>query len=275
MRGTRDIYHIIRPNNEHQGDDLMLAISRGTIPGVTFIHKFGENDAVGTSFVPVAQGGVYQMPTAAVSLEFVSSSAADAIDDVGMHEITIEGLDENWEIKNQVVAAHATDGTIAVAIPTTWLRVFRAFVSASGTYASATSSSHVGTITIRVASAGATWAVINLNTALAVGQTEIGLYTVPIGKTAYLTNAIVNVQATKIGSILFFQRPNADDVSTPFTGTLRTVFQLGSILGGEETIIPKVPIGPFVGPCDLGFLAHVNASTGEIDVDFELILIDN
>lgn len=254
--------------------DLLIEVSEGHVPGHSIIHKFGGNPAVGTTYVPIAEGGVYPTPSSVVSLEFISDDAADAVDDTGMHELTIIGLDANWNEQTVVVAAHATTGLTAVTIPGTWFRIFRAFVSKSGVYATFAQASHVGKITIRVASAGATWAIID-DTLYPRGQTEIGLYTVPNGKTAYLMNAIVNIATTKIADVMFFQRPNADDVTTPFTGTMRIVFELGDIAGGEETLTPSAPIGPFVGPCDLGFMARVTQTTGEVNVDFELLLVDN
>jgi len=254
--------------------DFYLDVAQGNIAKHSLIHKFGRNSSVGTSFAPVCDGGVYPTPTTAVSLEFISNDAADALDDTGMHEITIVGLDANWAEQTVVVAAHATNGTTAVAITGTWLRVYRAYVSKSGTYASASSGSHVGQITIRVASGGATYAVIS-NTDFPRAQTECGAYTVPLGHTAYVLGAIVNIDSNKTADVLFFQRPFANDVSSSYNGTMRTVFELGSIAGGEEAVEPKSPMGPFVGPCDLGFLGKVSATTGEIDVDFELLLIQD
>ena len=254
--------------------DFYMELAAGNISGQSVEHKFGSNPAVGTSFVPVCQGGVYQTPTSAVSLEFVSDNAADALDDTGMHELTIIGLDANWAEQTVVTAAHATNGTTAVAVSGTWLRVYRAYVSKSGTYATSAAASHVGQITIRVASAGATYAVIEDND-FPRGQTEIGAYTVPLGKTAYISYALVEVDANKTADVLFFQRPLANDTSSSYTGTMRVVFELGGIAGGVDYYQPKAPLGPFVGPCDLGFLAKVTATTGEVDVDFEIILRTN
>ena len=251
--------------------DYFLEVIRGNIPGVSVVHKFGRNDAVGTSFEPVANTGVYQVPTVAASLEFVSDNAADALDQAGMHELTIIGLDANWAEQVVSIAAHATDGTTAVAITGTWLRVYRAYVSSSGVYATAAAGSHVGDITIRTAGgAGVDFAVIS-NTDFPKAQTEIGVYTIPTAKTGYVHSMFVSVSSTRPADIIMFQRPNADDVTTSFSGAMREVFSFTGI-SGSTGAKPVSPIGPFVGPCDIGFMAKVGTSTGEVDCDFELLV---
>jgi hypothetical protein len=247
--------------------------------GFTVVHKFGRNADVAGAWEPISLGGVYQMPTAAVSLEFLSSDAADALNGAGMHELTVIGLNASWAEQTVSTAAHATDGTTAVAISGTWLRVYRAYVSSSGTYPTSFGGSHVGDITIRVASAGATWATIDEANGGAVdiarGQTEIGCYTVPTGKTAYLSSWTLTVepgQTTK-PSVIIFQRPNADDTSSSYSGTMREIWTAINIDSPINTK-PATPLGPFVGPCDIGFVALGAATTAAVECDFELLLLD-
>lgn len=247
--------------------------------GFTVVHKFGRNEAVGTSWEPVSFGGVYPCPTAAVSLEFVSAAAGDALNGVGMHELTVIGLNASWAEQTVTTAAHATDGTTAVAISGTWLRVYRAYVSQSGTYGNPGANSHVGDITIRVASAGATYATIDeangSDTDLARGQTEIGFYTVPTAKTAYISSWALTVEPgqTTQPTVALMQRPNADDVSSSFTGAWRTVWNAVAI-DVPVAIRPATPIGPFVGPCDIGFIALGGATAATVECDFEILLLD-
>jgi len=37
----------------------------------------------------------------------------------------------------------------------------------------------------------------------------------------------------------------------------------------------KAPKGPFVGPCDIGFMAKVSLTTGQTSCEFELLLIED
>jgi hypothetical protein len=43
--------------------------------------------------------------------------------------------------------------------------------------------------------------------------------------------------------------------------------------GGRGLSNNTAPYGPYVGPCDIGFLAKVDATTGSVAVDFEIFLI--
>ena len=67
------------------------------------------------------------------------------------------------------------------------------------------------------------------------------------------------------------QRPNADSIAAPFEGAFRESITIGSFTG-TRTVNVDTPVGPFVGPCDIGYFGKVSQTTGEIDVDFELVL---
>ena len=53
---------------------------------------------------------------------------------------------------------------------------------------------------------------------------------------------------------------------------MRVWLQLGAV-SGEEIIDPKIPFGPFPALTDIGFMAKVPSSTGEVDIDFEMLLV--
>lgn len=254
--------------------DFLIEVSKGKVPGHSIIHKFGRNSAVGTSLVPVASAAVYQTPTTAQSLEFVSSSASDALNSTGAHEITVVGLDANYDEQTVATAAHATDGTVAVAISGTWTRVYRAYVSSSGSYASATQDSHVGTITIRVSGAGSTFATIPLEGTFGLGQSLIGAYTVPSGYTAFIlsTDYSSDVSGTKTVDYFFFKRDNADDVTSSYSGVMRVQNIAVGTQGAFE--YEHKTNESYTGPCDLMFLAKAT-STSDVSVEFELLIVDN
>ena len=253
--------------------DFLVEVAKGKVPGHSLVHKFGHAGAIGTSLVPIALGNIYPTPSAAVSLEFISSAAADALASTGMHELTIVGLDANWEEQTVVVAAHATTGLTAVAITGTWMRMYRAYVSSSGTYATASGASHAGTITIRIAGAGATYGIIE-TTDFPVGQTQIGAYTVPLGYTAFFLGAHFHNAAAKNVDLLAFHRDNANDVTASYSGTMRVFYQAHDI-SSDETLAPRSPLGGFTGSSDIGFMAKVASGTGSASIDFELLIVDN
>ena len=252
-----------------------LDIRRGLVSGISVVKKFGRNSAVGTSYTPVCDGGNYQTPTSAQSLEFVSSATTDALNSTGMHELTVVGLDANWNEQTTIISAHATDGQTAVPISGTWMRVFRAWVSKSGVYATQSTASHVGTITIRTSGGGATWCTIPLDTSFPLGQSFIGAYTIPTGYTGYIFLTDISVETGKTVSVVFFQRDNADDVTSSYNGTMRAQSIITGLGGGSPFNRTGATI-PFkvTGPADIGFLSAVTTGAADVAVEFEIFLVN-
>lgn len=247
-----------------------LDVVAGKVPGHRIIKKFGTS-AVTTTLAPVTFSGFYRTPTAATALEFVSSSTDDDVGGIGAQEVTIIGLDSTW---HEVTQTLATDGTTPVPLSTDLIRLYRWKVTISGTYASQAAGSHVGTLTIREAGAGVTWSTIGLVGGLGRGQSVIGAYTVPAGKTAYILSSDASVDAAKSVNYYFFERCNADDVTTPYTGTMLGTLE---VFGLKSPWAPPAvaPRGPYPGPCDIGFLAQVALTTADASVNFEILLIDD
>jgi hypothetical protein len=252
-----------------QPEHFFSEVAKGNIPGHSVVHKFGHGQ-VGTSLVPITVSNAYQTPTAAVSLEIVSNNLADALDDTGAHEYTVVGIDANYDEVTQVIAAHATAGTTAVAVPTAMLRVYRWYVSKSGVYADDSTGSHVGTLTLRVASAGATWSTIEA-TPLPAGQSEIGWYTVPDGYRAYIVHQEITVDSTKSVDVIFFKRTGIDDIVSPFT-PMRTVQHLVGLSGAYELDF-EVPLDSFPARTDIGYMGVVASGTADIAVHFIIMLV--
>lgn len=250
-------------------NDFLQDVAEGKVPGYSIVHKFGAGDLT-TSLTPISQGNSYKTPTAATELEFVSGSDNDQAGGSGAQEITVIGLDANWE---ESIETFETNGTTPVVLGEELTRLYRWYVSRSGTYASQTAGSHSGTLTLRESGGGDIWSTI-ITTPFAIGQSQIGVYTIPAGKTGYLLSKHIFTDTSKTADIYFYQRPNADDVSTPFSGTMRLVEREVGVTGGYE-LTTKTPKGPFVGPCDIGFMGKVSTGTAECSVEFELLIKDS
>lgn len=252
-----------------RNNDYGLEVAMGNKAGVEVVHKFGSNHAVTTSLVPITKGGVMQMVSALTSLEMVSSdNVNDKAGGTGALTVTVEGLGTGWTELSETVTLN---GTTAVALSNQYFRVNRISVATSGSYANPTTPSHNSTITLRTASVGATWVIIEPENGFGLGQSQQGIYTVPSGKTAFLMDKDVTVEASKPTTIFFFVRDNADDVSTPYTGVMR-VKEVEHGLEAPHGVDFPYPQGPFVGPCDIGFMAVLATGTGEVGIDFSLVL---
>ena len=254
--------------------EWFFEIAKGNVAGHSFVHKFGYNPSVSTSLEPVTSAAVYPTPTSAVSLEVVSSDSADALNGAGAHEVTIEGLDATGAMQVVSTATHATDGTTAVNVTGSWLRVFRAYVSSSGSYATASGPSHVGTITIRVQSAGATYAEIPIFDSFPIGQSLIGAYTVPLGYTAYMLSQAytTDVAGTKTTDFLFFKRENILDTTSSYSGVMRVQNLAAGIQNAKDFHHDTYETYPAL--TDIGFMAYAS-TTSKVSCEFELLLVED
>lgn len=254
----------------HITDAGLLEIAKGEIKGHSLVHKFGAT-LLTTTIKPVTQSGFYRTPQTATALEMLSTDAADGVGGIGARQVTIIGLDSSWNEIEQVVTMN---GTTAVAIPISLTRVYRLYVSSTGTYSSATDgSSHVGDILVRESGGGDSWAMIE-NTPLPMGQSQIGVYTIPIGYTAFVVSKSIFVDTTKVVDLYFFYRDNCDDVTVPYSGVRRLIERELGITGGFTRLF-KTPKGPFVGPCDIGFMGSVSVNDSNCSIEYELVKIEN
>lgn len=248
------------------------AIGTGLVSGRSVVHKFGRNTAVGTTFVPVAIGGIYRTPqvSAATTLRVKAGNAADAADGNGARSIYLQGLDATGALIEETIA---TNGNSAgTASSQSFLRLFRAYVASSGTYASATAGSHQAAIVIENGSGGTNWATIDAAN-FPKGQTEIGVYTVPLGKTAHIPSLKIFVDSSKTATIIFFQRQNILETAVPYSA----MREVAAYVGVKDGFIvkPYAPFGPFPALTDIGFMARVTSTTADVSVNFELILTDD
>lgn len=252
-----------------------LDVARGLQSGFTTVKKFGRNSSIGTTFAPISLGGVYNTPQSGSATTLRVKAGGNANDTAagsGAREITLIGLDENF---NEVTETLATAGASASsATTTTFTRLYRLFVSASGTYSTSAAGSHSADIVIENGSGGTDWATID-STNFPKGQSEIGAYTIPAGKTGYVKLRDVSIESTKTMDLIFFSRANADETAAPYTAMIAQSVVSGVAGGSIETFGGvDIPFGPYVGPCDIGFMGRVASSTAAAAVEFEIFLID-
>ena len=250
-------------------DNFWMRVARGQITEYTERHVFGTNENVSTTFVPVARGGVYQTPTAAAALEIVSSDANDTAAGTGARTVTIIGLDSTWAEVTQTVSMN---GTTAVALGTNLIRVYEMYVATSGSYGTATTPSHLGTITLQGSGGGATWLQIYVGN-FPRGISQCGVTTIPTGKTGLINFHYISVESNKPATLVLLSRDNPDTVTAPYI-PVTAGFELDGIEGFSSLIDVGAPQGPYVGPCDIGFMARLATGTGAVSVEFEVILYD-
>lgn len=252
-----------------------LDAARGLVGGLSTVKRIGRNAAVGTTFVPLSVGGIYQVPqsSSATALRVKSGgNVNDSAAGTGARAIRIEGLDAQF---NPVTEAVLTAGASAsLATTALFSRVFLAKVDESGTYATALAGSHAGDIVIENASGGTDWATISA-TDFPKAHTEIAAYTVPAGKTGYVKLRNVSVDTGKEIDLVFFYRRNADQTAAPYSA-MEAESVLTGVSGGsiEDFGDMDIPFGPYVGPTDIGFMAKVSSGTASVAAEFDVFILD-
>lgn len=240
-------------------------------PITNVVQKFGRNEDIGTSFEPIAIGGIYRTPqvASATKLRVKAGNAADTAAGNGARKIFIQGLDETGALVSEELT---TAGESASANSTNdYLRLFRAYVSESGTYATQSAGSHAAAIVIEDSAGSNDWLTIDV-TDYPKGQSEVGVYSIPLGSEAYLVAANIFVDTNKAVDVILFQRQSILQTAAPYEAMREVEYYAG--VSGSFDVSPGLPIGPFPELTDIGFMAKASQSS-VASVDFELILIDN
>lgn len=159
-----------------------IQVSNGDVEGVSYIEKFGRSSDIPNGDTVTLWDGntVYDYVNTATTVTVTSNKGDDTPGGNGAHNVEIQGLDADYNVVLEDVNLGATSTT-------EFLRVFRVRVKNSGSYGT-----NWGDIT--VAGGGKTLAIIDggPNNGPGVGQTFMCVYTVPAGKTAYLTQWAVS-----------------------------------------------------------------------------------
>jgi len=196
-------------------------VGAGKISGSYWVNKFGANDAFTTEEDVWINGGTYPWPTAAETVRVkAGGNAADTAAGAGARKVMVQGLDENWaDTTEEITLAGASASS---ATTTTFIRVYRAWVTDSGTYTGA----NTGAVVIENTSS----AQVLANIAAGKGQSQLSMFTIPAGKVGTLYGGTANVASAKPADMFFWQRQNADTVAAPFTGK-RLVFPIYQLEG--------------------------------------------
>lgn len=245
-----------------------LDVSRGNVQGVRVVHVFGRNTAIGETFTPVTRSGVYRTPqvSGATALRIkAGGNAADTANGSGARAVSLVGINAAGDLIEETLATAGASASAPTA--KTFIRLLDAQVVSSGTYATQAAPSHVGNIVIEAAAGGADWALIS-DGSFPRGDTEIGVYTTPKGRSAYVQSIRLASDADKKANIVLFKRSGILEIAAPYSAmTLVAEFPAVS---GSVTVDYDPPLA-FPELTDFGFLASVSASTVDVTVAFDVI----
>lgn len=237
-----------------------IQVSNGEIEGVGYIEKFGMNVDVDSNKETIWDaGGIYQYLTTAETVAITSTSGADSTAGTGARTVEIQGLDADHNLVYETLTVGGGAGTQE------FLRIFRAKVLTAGS-----SGVNEGTVSITSNSTSKVLAQIGIDgsgsNAAGRGQTFMTLYTVPAGKTAYLTQWTVGCGKQNTDAVAtFLARPdggawNAKDIITVSATTYAKDY--------------KIPL-KFDEKTDIEVRAYSTTNNSLVSSTFNLILIDN
>lgn len=226
----------------------------------TPIQKFGYDIDLDTGDDVWAGSAPYTgFLSAAVSIEAISGDANDhaTTSPTGARTIRVEGLDSNWDF--QSVDIEMAGLSASAATTETFIRVTRAFVLTAGS-----SGHNEGAITVRVASAGASLAVIPAT----FGQTVQAIYTVPRKHVGLIRSVSLHGNSTQPVTFAMYVRRGADQADA--ARRLQAIYAGIDESGLNRLYNPGAIVIPEMSDVWIGVVTGAN--NGVASAEFELDL---
>lgn len=242
--------------------DWTINISAGDVSGTSYIEKFGMNTDVDSNKETIWDGGdIYSYVSTAETVAITSTLGTDSAAGTGARTVEIQGLDADYNLVYETLTVGGGAGTQE------FLRVFRAKVVTAGS-----NGINEGTISITSSDTSTVLAQIGVDgtgsNAAGRGQTFMALYTVPAGKTAYLTQWTVGAGKQNTDAVAFI-------LSRPFDGN--GAWNSKDIITVSATTYAKdykIPL-QFTEKTDIEVRAYSTTNNSLVSSTFNLILIDN
>jgi hypothetical protein len=226
-----------------------LQVSRGQIPGHSWLHKFGAVPAMSQN----QTGTIWDIndtsyPWAAFSSASILSVDRASASDAGK-EITIFGLDANYnEISENVTLTNATGNQTTKS----FIRVYRAYMYNG-------SATNVGNIDIKVST------TIVARITAGKGQTLMAVYTVPSGYTGFIHQVTMTVQDGADATGNMYVRYGG-----------QTAFRIGhSFEVTGQYYYPFFNPMPIPEKSDIDVRATVRSNNARITAAFDMTLVKN
>ena len=242
--------------------DFILDLSAGDVSGMGYIEKFGRNTTMSANIETIWDGGdIYTYLTTASSVYVTSSDNDDTTTGTGARTVEIQGLDENYALTTETVDVDDTAST------TTFIRVFRVRTQSTGSSGQAE-----GEISVRSAAGGGGTLLaqilrVGTGQGASLGQTFMALYTVPAGKTAYITQWIVGAGAQNADTTALL-------VAREFNDGGYNAKDIIISAGQQFAKNYKVPL-QFTEKTDIEVRGFTSTSGNDCSSTFNLILVDN
>ena len=240
-----------------------IQLADGDIEGISHIEKFGMNIDVDSDKETIWDGGgIYTYIGTAETLTVTSTNIQDNPTGTGARTVEIQGLNQAGEIIMEDVELGAT--TVAE-----FKRVFRVRVHAVGT-----SGVNEGTISITSDDTSTVLAIIGVDgtgsKAAGRGQTFMAQYTIPTGKTGYITQWTVGCGKQNTDAIATLMVRDPDAIGDG-SWNARDIITVSATTYAKNYNIPiKVNAGN-----DIEVRAYSSVNNSLVSSTFCVILIDD
>jgi len=243
--------------------DFYLEVARGNIPGMSHVNKFGSSLEIDEDAQwEIWDGGrAYVWPTSD-SITHIRSAVDSAITQ-GV-ELHIQGLDDDYAFVEQTQTTNGGDSTTEVELDTYLRRVFRVKVQDD------TPMDEDIWVGPDPASAANSSAIVQAGK----NQTLMAIYTVPVGKTAYIVNyyadyvrnTVRNPDGIEIG---LWNRDNTNDYAPQIKHQQGIPQQTSGI---RHVFSPYMKV---LEKTDIFLTAQPDGNPVHAHGGFDLILVDN
>lgn len=246
--------------------EFYIEVRRGNIPRHRIVHKFGNNiivaNGVWSLVSPVSIASAMPASGSRVRIK-AGGNADDTVDGLGCRSVELIGINENFEEVSEIITTSGT-GISASSIHSYW-RLHRLKATDVGTYGGANN----GVITFENINGDADRLLLRASE----GQSQHGMWSTPVGKTAYVLGIYVESDGAKAADFRLLVRKNYDIVTTPMHSVRLKIFFDGVM--GQTTSRTKTPSIELPEKTDIWISARGGGAQTEVSVDIEILLIDN
>jgi len=242
--------------------DWSIDLSAGNIDGMGYIEKFGRNATMSANIETIWDGSnLYEYLTTASSIYVTSSDGDDNPTGDGARTVEVQGLDETYTLVTEDISVNDTAST------TTFIRVFRVRTKTTGSTGQAE-----GEISVRSQSGGGGTLLaqilrVGTGKGASLGQTFMAVYTVPAGKTAYITQWIVGAGAQNADTTALLVARTFGDGGF---NSKDIIISAGQQFAKEY----KIPL-QFTEKTDIEVRGFTSSAGNDCSSTFNIILIDN
>ena len=245
--------------------DYFVAVERG-IPSITTVHKFGKQTSLSTTSQLIwSRNTAYTYLASSSSLIIASDRDTDQTSGAtGAFTVEVQGVNQNFSLTTETVTLKGFTG---VTTTNDFRRVFRAKVLTAGT-----NGYNNGRITMLPDVAANTFTAAGVPTSTAnvicqvdstTNQTLFAGYTVPDGRTAYVTDINMSTHISKNVLIDMYVRDKGG------------IFNIKNsyVLNNSSLVINhKIP-SKFSAGSDIEFRAKSSSTAGQVSLAFDLMVV--